>query len=245
MGGMLVDSPARRLWLDSKEGQRLFKLHCVCIAIVGFGARHRSRTAAKAGRCSSRTSSRQPAALVVNASTRPLNNLCRRIPSFHRSPLSPIIPAVKSPGMICRLSPVATFARERIPTSMIFTTGLSHAWRRDTITLLEIQIAVYNVQPVGACGSTKICYPQPPKVFGDNVNVSPRMQSVHAADVILPQSSGCREIRLERLPNARSPPGPRRKSSSTRAPAQRYFAHATRYCVIDVRRIGPLQNNRQ
>jgi hypothetical protein len=178
--GLLVDSPARRPWIDSKEGQRLFKLHCVCMAIVGFGARHRSRTAAKAGRCSSRTSSRQPAALVVDASTRPLNNLCRRIPSFHTSPLSPIIPAVKSPGVICRLSPVATSVRERIPTSMIFTTGLSHAWRRDTITLLEIQIAVYNVQPVGACGSTKICYPQPPKVFGDNVNVSPRMHSVHA-----------------------------------------------------------------
>jgi hypothetical protein len=60
----------------------------------------------------------------------------------------------------------------------------------------------------GACGSTKICYPQPPKVFGDNVNVPPRMQSMQAADVIVPQSSGCREIRLERLPNARSPQGP-------------------------------------
>jgi len=244
MGGMLVDSPARRLWLDSKEGQRLFKLHCVCIAIVGFGARHRSRTAAKAGRCSSRTSSRQPAALVVDASTRPLNKLCRRIPSFHTSPLSPIIPAVKSPGVICRLSPVATSARERIPTSMIFTRGLSHAWRRDTITLLEIQIAVYSVQPGGVRLDENLLSPAP-KVFGDNVNVPPRMQSMQAADVIAPQSSGCREIRLERLPNARIPQGLAGNHLRREHPLRDIFAHAIRYCVIDVLRIGPLQNNRQ
>jgi len=84
-----------------------------------------------------------------------------------------------------------------------------------------------------------------PKVFGDNVNVPPRMQSMQAADVIAPQSSGCREIRLERLPNARIPQGLAGNHLRREHPLRDIFAHAIRYCVIDVLRIGPLQNNRQ
>src|SRR5437762_7026210 len=87
-----------------------------------------------------------------------------------------------------------------------------------------IQISVHDVQPVGRGQSGNqlprniecllpcelapiddVCNLLPFKIFCDDTNVLPRMlQSVHVAEVLVPQSSGRRYIRLERLAHSRA-----------------------------------------